>query len=88
MAGVIPDGPALHAGLQPLDIVVSFAGQTIRTPEEFHQQTQATEAGKPIELIVCAEKKVGFVGSCRQEKRRFYRAYRKRLSATAQRTAR
>lgn len=48
---VVDDSPASRAGLKSDDEIIAIAGQTIDTPEQVSQATEA-HAGKPTEVVV------------------------------------
>jgi len=50
LGAVNADFPAAKAGLQSRDKILRFAGQEVKTPDEFIKLTQAY-AGKPVEVI-------------------------------------
>jgi regulator of sigma E protease len=49
ISSVAPDSPAARAGLQPGDVVVAVAGQSVYTPEDLVEAIR-TRPGQPFEL--------------------------------------
>jgi sigma-B regulation protein RsbU (phosphoserine phosphatase) len=50
--GIVPDGPAEAAGLQPGDIVEAIDGQPIRDPRHAAQLLQSRDVGQVVEYLV------------------------------------
>jgi S1-C subfamily serine protease len=56
---VMPDTPAAKAGLQQDDLIISFAGRTIASPQELRAAVHGAQVGKevPITVLRGTEKK-------------------------------
>lgn len=52
IADVVAGGPAEQAGLAKNDLVLSFNGTDIHTPEDLHAQVKATQAGQKVQVVV------------------------------------
>lgn len=46
--GVVPGGPAATAGLQAGDVLLSLAGQSLRTVQDLQEVLRKLEVGKPV----------------------------------------
>ena len=55
LQGVVPGGPAAVAGLLPGDVLLSVAGQTVRTVKDLHQVLGKLEPGKSVAVVVVRE---------------------------------
>lgn len=51
-AAVTPDGPADKAGVQPGDVIVSFEGKPIRTPDQLIVSIRALAVGETVTLTI------------------------------------
>ena len=52
MSGVRPGSPAQRAGLQAGDVIVRFAGMSIRTLDDFTFVLRTRRAGDTVEVTV------------------------------------
>jgi serine protease Do len=57
VSGVEEDGPADKAGLQEGDVVVSFNGDAVTTPDELRSKVRAAEAGSKAKLGIVRDGK-------------------------------
>jgi S1-C subfamily serine protease len=49
---VMPSSPAEVGGIQPGDVIIKVAGQSIKTPSDVQQQVEASKIGESLNLVV------------------------------------
>ncbi len=49
---VIPSSPAEAGGIEPGDVIIKVAGQSIDTPSDVQQQVEASKIGETLKLVV------------------------------------
>lgn len=49
---VIPSSPAEVGGIEPGDVIIKVAGQSIDTPSDVQQQVEASKIGETLKLVV------------------------------------
>src|SRR6202521_1714933 len=73
VAGVIDDGPAKPAGIEPGDVVVTFDGKDIKEPKDLPKIVADTPVGKDVEVLIIRkgkeEKKTVKLGRLEDEKK-------------------
>lgn len=52
---IVADGPAAQAGVEPGDVIVSFAGTDITTAEQFVREVQSNQPGDEVTLVVARD---------------------------------
>jgi hypothetical protein len=52
LQSVVPEGPAAAAGLLAGDVLLTVAGQTVRTVPDLHEVLRKLEPGKPVAVTV------------------------------------